>query len=129
MIYLDTSVALAALLAEDRTPPPDFWQEEIVSSRLLQYEVMSRLHAYGADQDQLAAASDLVGGLVLIELSSVVLGRALEPFPTPVRTHDALHLATALYLAGAHARIALATYDRRMAEAARALKLRVLDAA
>jgi hypothetical protein len=39
MIYVDTSVILADLLAEDVHPPPGFWQESLVSSRVLEYEV------------------------------------------------------------------------------------------
>ena len=38
MIYVDTSVALAHLFAEDRRPPASFWTETLVSSRLLEYE-------------------------------------------------------------------------------------------
>ena len=45
MIYLDTSVALAHLLAEDRQPPDDLWTEELWSSRLLEYELWNRIHA------------------------------------------------------------------------------------
>ncbi len=36
MIYLDSSVALAHLLAEDRFPSEDLWQQQLVSSRLLE---------------------------------------------------------------------------------------------
>ena len=35
MIYLDTSVALAWLLTEDRQPSASFWDGTLVSSRLL----------------------------------------------------------------------------------------------
>lgn len=41
MIYVDTSVALAELLAEDRRPGEHFWNETLVSSRLLEYELWS----------------------------------------------------------------------------------------
>jgi hypothetical protein len=34
MIYLDSSVALACMLAEDRFPPDELWDEQLVSSRL-----------------------------------------------------------------------------------------------
>ena len=44
MIYVDTSVALAHLLAEDRRPPEALWTEELVTSRLLEYELWNRLH-------------------------------------------------------------------------------------
>jgi len=39
VIYLDTSVALAQLLSEDRLPPDRLWSETLVSSRLLEYEI------------------------------------------------------------------------------------------
>jgi len=39
VIYLDTSVALAYLLAEDRRPPDSLWENPLVSSRLLEYEL------------------------------------------------------------------------------------------
>ncbi len=127
MIYLDSSVLLAAVLAEDRAPPAEFWQATLVSSRLLHYEVMNRLNAYAADAEQTVAAGDLIAGLVLVELSPVILARALDPFPIPVRTLDALHLATAHYLAERRSRLTLATYDQRLAEAARRLGLEVIE--
>jgi hypothetical protein len=43
MIYLDSSVALAYLLAEDRFPPDELWNEQLVSSRLLECEVWNRI--------------------------------------------------------------------------------------
>jgi hypothetical protein len=36
VIYLDTSVALAHLLAEDCAPPESIWQEVLVASRLFE---------------------------------------------------------------------------------------------
>ncbi len=45
MIYLDTSVALAHLLAEDHSLPESLWQEPLISSRLLEYEIWTRIHA------------------------------------------------------------------------------------
>ena len=46
MIYLDTSVALAYLLAEIRSPPDTFMRQPLTSSRLLEYEMWNRLHAF-----------------------------------------------------------------------------------
>ena len=46
MIYLDSSVALAHLLAEDRFPPDALWEEQLVSSRLLECEVWNRINAH-----------------------------------------------------------------------------------
>ena len=118
MIYLDTSVALAYLLGEDRIPPATLWDQLLVSSRLLEYELWTRVHARGLAPVAGDAARALLGRVALAELSPVVLERALEPFPAPVRTLDALHLATAAYLRRQGQPVQLATYDERMAEAA-----------
>ena len=50
-----------------------------------------------------------------------VLARALEPFPSPVRTLDALHLASIEFLRGQGQAIQLASYDDRLNVAAKAL--------
>jgi len=52
-----------------------------------------------------------------------VLSRALDPFPTPVRTLDALHLASIDFLRSMGQRPLLATYDRRLSQAAAALEV------
>ncbi len=127
MIYLDTSVALAHLLAEDRSPPPSLWDETLVSSRLLEYELWTRLHARGLAASHGEHARELLHRLALLELAPPVVARALEPFPTPVRTLDALHLASVEFLRGQRQQVALASYDGRMVEAARQLGISVLD--
>jgi predicted nucleic acid-binding protein len=121
VIYLDSSVALAQLFAEDRVPPEPLWREPLVSSRLLQYEVMNRVLARGASKAHLEGARELIAGIALVEIAPAVLQRALEPFPSPVRTLDALHLATFQFLREHVDRLQLASYDRRLSEAARAL--------
>ena len=65
----------------------------------------------------------MINRIRIVELSPPVLERALEPFPLPVRTLDALHLATCEFLRGRGQHLELATYDRRMAAAARAMAL------
>ena len=122
-VYLDASAALAQLLGETRFPPPSLWSESLVSSRLIQYEIWTTLHARGLAESHGDAARELVDGLDLVELSPVVLTRALEPFPRPVPTPDALHLATVEFLRSAGSPAPLATYDRRMRDNARRLKL------
>ncbi len=125
MIYLDTSVALAHLLAEDLRPPESLWQEELVSSRLLQYELWTRLNARGLAQSHREAASDLESRISYLELVPPVLGRALEPFPLPVRTLDALHLASAVFLQERSQQLQMATYDDRLLRAAIAVGISV----
>jgi predicted nucleic acid-binding protein len=125
MIYLDTSVALAALLTEERRPAPAFWDRPLVSSRLLEYELWTRLHARRLAGSHGEAARQILARVSFVELLPPVLARALEPFPLPVRTLDALHLATALYVATAGQEVVLATLDDRMRQAARSLRLRL----
>jgi predicted nucleic acid-binding protein len=119
LIYLDTSVALAHLLAEDRSPPRSMWREALVSSRLLEYEVWTRINARGLAPSHGEAARSLIGRIALLELAPPVLGRALEPFPLPVRTLDALHLASIEFLRAQGQELALASYDERLTAAAR----------
>lgn len=121
MIYLDSSVALAQLFDEERLPPSSLWTERLVSSRLLEYEVWNRLNAAGAGGAQRSAAKALIERVGLIELASANLARALQPFPVAVRTLDALHLATMDALQREKRNVALASYDRRLLAAARAL--------
>jgi len=123
MIYVDSSVVLAELFAEDRRPLTSLWDEPLVSSRLLEFEVWNRIHANRSTAARHDAARDLLGRIGFIELLRPVLERALEPFPTPVRTLDALHLASAEFLRGRETQLTLATYDERMRTAALALKI------
>lgn len=85
---------------------------------MLEFEVFNRVHARGAGQSHGADARQLVDRINLLELSGPVLARALLPFAAPVRTLDALHLATMDFLRGKGLAPTLATYDHRMAAAA-----------
>jgi predicted nucleic acid-binding protein len=125
VIYLDTSVALAHLLAEDRRPPDRLWTEPLVSSRLLEYELWTRLNARHLGASHGEAVRRLVERLAVLELLPNVLARALEPFPVPVRTLDALHLASIEFLRGRSQRVELASYDDRLVAAARSLGIPV----
>ena len=127
MIYIDSSVVLAHLLAELRRPPEHLWAESLVASRLLEYEVWNRLHARGRAETHGEAAEEAIGQIALLELSPVILTRALSAFPAPVRTLDALHLASLDYLRGQRQTVELATYDRRMTAVARAMGIPVVD--
>lgn len=130
MIYVDSSVILAQLLAEDRYPDASFWQGgPLVSSRLLEYEVWTRINGRGLAGSHGDDLRLLLGRLAFLELTPPVLARAIEPFPTPVRTLDALHLASIEFLRGLGQRPQLATYDRRLSEAAVALDISLVELA
>ena len=121
MIYVDSSVLLAGLLAERRSPPEALWEEDLASSRLLVYEVWNRLHASGLTVSHGERARALLARINLTEMSQVALARALEPWRLSIRTLDALHLATADYLRGQGERVELASYDNRLVTTAQAL--------
>jgi hypothetical protein len=124
VIYVDSSVILAQLLAEDRFPNPSLWSGGgLVSSRLLEYEVWNRINGRGLTGSHGDDVRSLLGRLAMLELAPPVLARALEPFPTPIRTFDALHLASIEFLRGVGQRPSLATYDRRLADAAVGLEI------
>jgi predicted nucleic acid-binding protein len=122
LIYLDTSVALAHLLAEDRAPPDRLWQEPLISSRLIEYEVWTRIHARKLTRSHADEVRSLLSRLALIELATPVLARALEPFPSPVRTLDAFHLASMEFHRKQGQAVTLASYDERLISGARALR-------
>ena len=125
MIYLDSSVALARLFREPRSPPVLFWTQPLVSSRLLGYEVWNRIHAYGLADSHGDETRGLLSGIELMELADPVLARALAPFPVPARTLDALHLATIEFIRGTGEAVELASYDNRLIAAALALDIPV----
>jgi predicted nucleic acid-binding protein len=123
VIYVDTSVVLAHLLAEDQAPRPSLWDESLVASRLLEYEAWTVLHSRRLGRSHGEALRAALARLALLELSPAVLQRALEPFPAPVRTLDALHLASIELLRGRGQQVELASYDERLVAAAQKLKV------
>ena len=121
MIYLDSSVALAHLLAEDRFPPDLLWDQQLVSSRLLECEVWNRINAYQLQNSHGDAVRNLIGRVAMIEMVGPLLTRALQPFPVPVRTLDAIHLAALEFIGAQKQNVQLASYDERLLAAARLL--------
>lgn len=61
--------------------------------------------------------------IAVVEMVAPELERALEGFPVRVRTLDALHLASMIFLRDQGASVRLASYDERLVEAAGALDL------
>ena len=69
----------------------------------------------------------LLSRLSLLEMARPVLARALEPFPIPVRTLDALHLASVEFLRDQGQDVALASYDTRICDAAVRMGVALFD--
>jgi hypothetical protein len=96
-----------------------------VSSQLLEYEVWNRIHAYGLGRSHANQVQALLIRIALVEMTAAVLARALEPFPTPIRTLDALHLSTIEYVRNRGEMVELASFDRRLLAAAQALGIAI----
>jgi predicted nucleic acid-binding protein len=127
VIYLDTSVALAELFAEDRRPPDALWRGPLVASRLLEYELWARVNARDMARTHGEGVREILARVSLVELAPPVLARALEPFPEPIRTLDALHLSTVHFLRSRRQELALATYDERMRRCAERMGIELAD--
>ena len=126
MIYVDSSVVLADLFAESKSPPESLWDQDLGSSRLLVYEVWNRVSARRLTAPQRERAQALLRRINLTEMSEPALSRALIPFPISVRTLDALHLATMEFIRGRGVMVELASYDNRLLTAAAALGIQAV---
>jgi hypothetical protein len=123
MIYVETSVLLAQLLAEDRSPPTPLWDNQLVTSRLTEYEVWTRIHARHLGPSHGEAVRLLLSRLSWLELTPTVLVRALEPWPLALRTLDALHLASVEFLRNRGQSVSMASYGERMIRGASSLDI------
>lgn len=135
--YVDTSVLLRVTLGEPR--PLRQWRaiDLAISSELIRVEALrtldrARLQLRLADAEVAARRSqvlEVLDAFQLARLTPAVIERAAEPFPTLLRTPDAIHLATALLARREHPELVFATHDVELATGARALGFRVLGAA
>jgi hypothetical protein len=125
MIYLDSSVALAHLLAGDRFPGAVLWDQPLVSCRLLECEVWNRINAYLLQTSHGESVRNLIGRVAMIEMVGPVLTRALQPFPVPVRTLDAIHLSALEFVRAQNQTVQLASYDERLLNVARLLGIAI----
>jgi PIN domain len=121
--YVETSVVLAQLLAEERCPPESLWTDVLVSSRLTEYETWTRIHARGLAVSHGESVRLLLGRLRTLEMTSIVLARALDAWPVHLRTLDALHLASVEFLRAHGQEVKLASYDERLISAASRLSI------
>ena len=103
------------------------WGQSVVSSRLLECEVWNRINARRLQDSHGDAVRGLIGRIAIIEMVPSVLRRALDPFPVPVRTLDAIHLAAIEFIRAQGASVQLASYDDRMVGAARLLGITEWD--
>lgn len=126
MIYIDSSVALATINDEMRQAPGSFWSQRFVASRLVDCELRVRTLAHSAWRPRLQHLEALLANVSFVEMNRASLERLHEPFPSPIRTLDAIHLSTMTFLTRGDQRVTLATYDQRLAVAAQAMGFSVI---
>lgn len=135
--YLDSSIVLRMVLGEAGALPNVGFAQRLVSSRLIEAEslrTLDRLRLQGrVDAVELAIRQvrllEWLDEIDQIAVDDDILRRVGRPFPVPLGTLDAIHLATAehcLDLEGG--KLTLATHDAQLALAARALGLSVIGA-
>jgi predicted nucleic acid-binding protein len=134
--YVDSSVVLRVVLQQP-TPLVE-WRaiDRGVSSRLTRAECLRTLDR-AFQQGRLSAADlssrrglalSILDTLDLIEVTAGVLGRVEDPFPSPLRTLAAIHLASALAFRTTAHDLVFATHDTELAQAATALGFAVIGA-
>ena len=134
-VYLDSSVLLRVVLGQpDRLAE---WPtlETVVASALVEVEclrVLDRLRLGGhMSEEELVtrreAVYHLTAEMQVVEPTGAVLRQASQPLPTALGTLDAIHLATAvLWRETRGETLLMATHDRALGQAARALGMQVL---
>ncbi|MFM7737045.1 MAG: type II toxin-antitoxin system VapC family toxin [Alphaproteobacteria bacterium] len=132
--YVDSSVVLRIVLGEPgrlrewrRITRP--LASEVVRLECLRTIDRARLRLGLADEavaDRRAAVQELLEGFDLVRVDEAVLERAADPFPTSLGSLDGIHLATALLARAGCRDLVVATHDRELATAARAVGFRVL---
>ncbi len=132
--YVDSSVILRVVLGSPNRLAE--WERlaRPVASRLVRVECLRTLDR--SHQQRLLAAADLSArrGLAikifeafhLVELTADLLSRVEAPFPTPLRTLDAIHVASAVAWREVHGDLFFATHDREQALGAQALGFRIM---
>jgi predicted nucleic acid-binding protein len=130
--YVDASVLLRVI--QGAPGSLGSWPElQPIASELIRVEclrVVDRARtSHGVDDlvssQHRASVLMALTAFFLAPISSTILERAADPFPTALGTLDAIHLATALRLREEYAALAFATHDRELATAARAVGFEV----
>lgn len=135
--YVDASVLLRLVLGEPGRLAKWRDVETAVSSALAEVEVLRTLDRLRVraeltpeeTADRRGTAYRLLEAVSLADVSTPILRRAADPFPTPLGTLDAIHLATALAWRDARREVVMATHDAQLALAARACGFEVIGAA
>jgi uncharacterized protein len=131
--YIDASVLLRVIQGQPKALPS--WKDlEPVSSDLIRVECLRTIDraraSHQLDDEQSAelraAVLSALTAFSMAPVSSSVLERAADPFPTSLGTLDAIHLATAIQIRDDLPNLQFATHYRELATAARSVGFDVL---
>lgn len=118
--YVDTSALMKLVVAEPESRALEnhlAHRAGLVSSYLAVTE-LTRAFRRALSKKQLAQVDEVLGAVVLMDITPAILARAAELAPPQLRTLDAIHLATAL--SANDTALDFITYDVRLAKAAKA---------
>jgi predicted nucleic acid-binding protein len=133
--YVDASVILRFVLDDGPNLPGFLELEATFASELTETEslrTLDRLNVMGriARDEVPELRQHVLRALRHVEYASVnvsILRRAADPFPVPLGTLDAIHLATAIMLRDyREPDLAFATHDQQLAFAARTMGFHVI---
>ncbi len=136
-LYAESSAVLAWLLDEARGPAIRKTlavADSIVTSELTLVECDRALHraatagaiTTGFAAEHHARLAAIAEDWMILRITPAIVERARRPFPEePIRTLDALHIASALTAAGVLPALAVLSLDQRVRKVARALGLDV----
>ena len=123
--YLDSSALVKLMVREDETSALEadlVDRDGLVTSSLAMVECR-RAAARARNRRVLQRVSEVLDAVYLLDLTSPILEQAASLRPSPVRSLDAIHIATAISVGDPD--LEVITYDERMAEAVRANGLHV----
>ena len=127
--YIDSSVLLRIILGEPQSLASWRRIDLALSSEIIRLECLrtidrARIQLRLTDHDVSRRRADVleaIDSISLIPVTTTVLERAADPFPTLVGSLDALHLASALLVREQYEGLLFATHDHALAVAARAM--------
>jgi uncharacterized protein len=122
--YLDSSALVKTVVEEPESRALLRWlddKERLVACDFIRVETVRAVRL--ADPGAIPRTREVAAALTLIRLDDALYDVAADLEPASLRSLDAVHLAAALTLGSDLAGVV--TYDARMAEAARALQIRV----
>ena len=134
--YVDSSVLMRLVLGEAGKLAQWGSFRSASTSALAEVEclrTLDRLSLRGALSlddlaDRRAAVYGLLEDIEVLGMDRAVLARAAQPFPTPLTTLDAIHLATAILSRELDGPNVFATHDVALAKAARSVGFGVVGA-